>query len=271
MSRALRSLTWLLAAGVPWLAACEGRRPEIGADGVRVFAASSLAPAMERLAERCREETGLRIVLREGSSSTLARQIEAGAEADVFLAASEEWVDALEGAGRIEPGTRRELARGSLVIVAPVGAGLGFDPEGPVSLADAFEGRLAMGDPEHVPLGVYARAALRRAGWWDAIAPRVVGAGDARAALALVERGECAAGVVYATDARSSRKVRIVAEIPSRLQDPVVYVAAAVAGRASPAATRFLEWLGSPTARDILHAHGFETHPVPPLRAGNAP
>jgi molybdate transport system substrate-binding protein len=196
----------------------------------------------------------------------LARQIDAGAPVDVFLAASPQWMDWLEQRGRIERGTRRVIARGALVLVAPKGRAFPFDPAGDTPLPQAFEGRLALADPEHVPLGAYAKQALDHAGWWTALASRVVGAGDARAALLLVESGECAAGIVYATDARGSERVDVVAPIPAAWHDEVVYPGALVAGRATPAARRFLDYLSTPPSLDVLRRHGFDAAPADTAR-----
>jgi molybdate transport system substrate-binding protein len=224
---------------------------------VRVFAAASLGPFLEDASTSLAAETGILLVATGGATSTLARQIEAGAPADVFVAAEPSWMDRLEEAHRLVPGTRREVARGALVLVAPAGRPFQFEFGGPMALADAFEGRLAIGDPEHVPVGRYARQALERAGAWDGVRNRLVGAGDARAALALVERGDCAAGIVYASDARSSSRVKIVCEVPSELHDPVSYTAALVLDGNEATGHGFLEWLQGQAARDLLSRHEF--------------
>ena len=237
------------------IAACG--RAEKSKPTVAVFAAASFGPALAEIAERFQADTGIQVLRNEGASSALARQIEAGAPADLFLAASPEWLDWLDERNRIERETRREVASGALVLIAPKGRSFTFDFAGGVSLADAFEGRLALGDPEHVPLGVYSRQALQRGGWWVGLAPRVSGAPDARAALQFVENGECAAGIVYATDALNSDKVEVIARVPEEWHKQVIYEGAIVAGRASEESRKFFDYLAGPTAHEILARNGF--------------
>jgi molybdate transport system substrate-binding protein len=224
---------------------------------VAVYAAASLAPAMEEIAGLHRIRTGETVTTTFGSSAALARQIDAGAPADVFVPAGAAWMDRLVGRGRIRAGSVFELAGNALVIVAPATAPFAFALGDSVGLPDAFEGRLAIGDPADVPLGAYARQSLERAGWWTALEPRVVGAADARAALELVERGECAAGIVYASDALGSGRVRVVERIPDEWHDVIVYPAGLVEGRTLPGAERFLETLRTPEAAKVLGKHGF--------------
>lgn len=224
---------------------------------VAVYAATSLAPALEEIAGLHRIRTGGTVTVTFASSAALARRIDAGAPADVFLPAGAEWMDRLVGRGRIRAGSVFELAGNAMVIVAPAAAPFPFAVGDSVGLPDAFEGRLAIGDPEEVPLGAHARQSLERAGWWTALEPRVVGAADSRAALALVERGECAAGIVYASDALGSERVRVVERIPDEWHDVIVYPAGLVEGRTLPGAERFLETLRSPEAASILRKHGF--------------
>lgn len=222
---------------------CAGDRAD---DEVIVFAAASLADALADVAELHSKRTGERVRANHAASSTLAKQIAAGAPADVFCSAHADWTDWLATRGRLA-GDAREILRSSLVVVAP--RGRGFTLDGP--LAFAFEGRLALGDPDHVPAGVYARELLERSGDWEVLRARVVRAPDVRGALALVERGECAAGIVYATDAAAGN-VDVVATLPAS----VTYTAAVVAGSVRGAA--FLETLLSHEAAVIFRRHGFE-------------
>jgi molybdate transport system substrate-binding protein len=152
------------------------------------------------------------------------------------------------------------VAANSLVLVAPIDAPFVFDDE-VEPLGDSFAGFLAIGEPEHVPEGAYAKQALQRAGWWDALAPRVVGASDARAALALVERGECAAGIVYASDARSSERVQEVWEVPGEIHDPIVYWAVAVGDSIAPATAAWIDRLRSAATAELLARGGFRAAP----------
>lgn len=189
------------------------------------------------------------------SSSTLARQIEAGAPADLYFAADLRWMDYLQKKGLIADSTRANLLGNHLVWITPQG-------ETPAVHWQAtepphFSGRLALGDPDHVPAGRYARQALEKLGWWSALKQRLAPAPDVRAALAYVERGQCSVGIVYATDARISQRVTTVAVLPDSLHEAIVYPLAALAGRASPAVSRLLAFLHSDTAAAVFARHGF--------------
>jgi len=227
---------------------------EPGRDEVVVFAAASLGPALDEIADAFEHASGTRVRRSYAASSTLAKQIDAGAAVDVFVSADARWMDWLVQRGKVGPGRPFGLVRNSLVVVAPAERPFPFDPAGPIPLGGAFAGRLALGDPEHVPAGVYAREALERAGWWDGLATRVVGAADARAALALVERGACAAGIVYASDAAGSSRVTIVAAVPESWHAPIVYPAAVV-GEGGALADGFVGALRD--ARGTFERRGF--------------
>jgi len=220
------------------------------ANGQTVFAAASLASALAALEPHCDD-----LQLSLASSSTLAKQIAAGAPADLYFSASVAWMDYLQARNLIEPDTRIDLLGNALVLVAPrdepfpVRVDKGFD------FAAAFAGRLAVGDPAHVPAGLYARQALVNLGWWPALKSRIAPAPDVRAALAYVERGECAAGLVYTTD--RSERVAVLATVPDSLHPPIVYPLAAVRGRADDATRRLLAFLRSDLAADLFRRHGF--------------
>jgi molybdate transport system substrate-binding protein len=219
---------------------------------VLIYAAASLAPVLEDCFAG-----DARVIISAASSSTVAKQIDAGAPADVFLSADPGWVEWLEERGRLEPESRFDFARNRLVVVGAIDSAFGWDPAVPASFPAAFQGRLAIGDPEHVPAGIYARDALRHAGIWDALSGRVLGAVDARAACVLVERGECDAGIVYASDAHGSARVRIVGEIPQTWHTPIVYVGAVCAGRMRPTTRRVVDALQSPRMAGVLRERGF--------------
>jgi molybdate transport system substrate-binding protein len=236
---------------------CEARDVPAGPERVTLFAAASLAPVLTRVAELHEARTGDRVVASFASSALLAKQIDAGAPADVFVSADTRWIDWLAERHRTRPASSFPLAKNTLVIVAPRDAPFTLGADGPRSLARAFAGHLALGDPEHVPLGAYARQALESCGAWEEIAPRVIGAADARGALALVERGECAAGILYASDAKGSERITVVAEIPGSWHEPIVYVAAVVSDAERAAVARFLETLRSAEARSLFAEHGF--------------
>jgi molybdate transport system substrate-binding protein len=236
-----------LALPVPWAAAAER---------VTVFAAASLGDALAEIAAGFEADTGHRVALSLAGSAALARQIEAGAGADIYVSAAPVWMDALEEAGRIAPGTRTDVAGNALVLIGPAGAA-------PVALtAQALTarlggGRLALGLTEAVPAGQYARAALEAMGLWPALAQHLVEADNVRAALALVALGAAPLGIVYASDASAEPRVAVLARIPARAHPPIAYPAALIAGRDGPAARAFLALLAGPAGQATLAAHGF--------------
>ncbi len=220
------------------------------ADRIVVFAAASAANALSDIAALYRGRGN--VATSHAASSALARQIAAGAPADVFISANPRWMDYLEGEKAIVEGSRRNLFGNALVLAAPRDGAFSWTPGGPLALD-----RLAMGDPDHVPAGIYGRAALLSLGLWPALKGKVVAAMDVRAALALAERGEVDAALVYASDARASNRVRLAAEIPADSHPPIVYPAAMVAGRDAPAVRRFFEFLASPEAARAFESAGF--------------
>lgn len=223
---------------------------------VRVFAAASLTHALNDIAVVWQRAGHPPPSLAYAASSALAKQIEAGAPADLFASADLSWMDYLEQRGKLEPGTRRQLLGNTLVLIVPKGRRFAVTMAAGFDFAAAFTGRLCSGQPELVPAGIYAREALQRLGWWTAIEPRLVGTDDVRGALAFVERGECAAGIVYASDARISRKVEVVAQFPATTHRPIVYPFAVVKGGRREARD-FLDHLRSEHAVAIFAQHGF--------------
>ena len=227
---------------------------------VTLFAAASLADVLQALAARW-AGSGPALRLSFAASSTLARQIEQGAPADVFVSADEAWMDYLARHGRIEPASRRVLAMNRLVVVRSGAAPAGEPPEDTPALRTALlagepGARIATGDPAHVPVGLYARAALTRLGLWAEVDPRLVRADNVRSALAFVERGEAASGIVYATDARVSRSLHVAARFPAASHPPIRYPAALVKD-AAPAAREVLARLFAPEAQAALREAGF--------------
>lgn len=229
-------------------------------DEVVVFAAASLTDVLQAIA---RQGGFTQVKFSFASSSTLARQIEQGATAQLFVSADEPWMDAVGKAGRIEAGTRRDWVGNRLALVAPGGA----EPTAPPETAEAVtrllrtalagkDSRIATGDPAHVPAGRYAQAALTTLGLWPETAPRLARADNVRAALSFVERGEAPLGITYRTDALASGKVQVVALFPAASHPPIRYPAALLTG-ASPAARRFYDHLFSADARALLTAAGF--------------
>lgn len=224
---------------------------------VRVYAASSLADALGDVASAWERAGHAAPVLVLAGSATLARQIAAGAPADVYVSADPAWMDFLDADGRVAKGSRVTVLGNSLVLIAPLGAAWRVELRRGLPLADAFRGKLCTGEPGVVPVGSYAREALQALGAWDDLQPRIVGTEDARAALALVERGQCGAGIVYATDARGSSRVEVVATFPPRTHRRIEYDAALLQG-ARPAGKAFLAFLrDSREAAQAFERRGF--------------
>lgn len=264
-------------AGGLVLALCLASGPA-HADQVTVFAAASTSGAMEELAERYMAAGGGPVRTVFAASSTLAKQIAQGAPADLFLSANPAWMDYLGARGALNPESRVDLLGNRLVLIAPdegprvdSGDAPGVDPGevDPAWLTDAvLSGEsdakpLVIADPNHVPAGIYGKAALENLGLWVRLSAQAVRAGSVRAALALVDRGEAAAGVVYATDAAISPRVRIVGRFPAGSHPPIVYPLALIGARTSPAAERFYEHLRGADAAEVFRSHGFLIPPEP--------
>ncbi|NKF21196.1 molybdate ABC transporter substrate-binding protein [Solimonas marina] len=231
--------------------------PAVAAPAVRIYAAASLTTALTAISSQWQTAGHAQPTTVFASSSTLAKQIEAGAPADIYASADLAWMDDVEKHGVLKPGTREDLLGNALVLIAPKGhapAGIALKAGG--NLPQAFSGKLCTGEPSHVPAGIYAKQALTHLGWWNVLQPRIVGADDVRAALAFVERGECPLGIVYATDAAISDKVEVVATFPESSHPPIVYPFALLKG-ASPEAAAFLAYLKTPAAAKIFERYGF--------------
>lgn len=251
IAKLIELLRWLsLALLVPVMAGCGGA--DAPPRGPVVLAAASLQGAFEEVAAAWASEGHATPVLSFAATSALARQIEEGAPADVFVSADEEWMDMVEARGLLRTETRKNLLGNRLVLVTQQGGAVR-------NLAALGDGRLALADPNAVPAGKYARAALESLGEWQAVEDRVVPAENVRAALALVERGEAALGIVYATDARASGGVDVLRELPEASHPPIRYPSAVLAASQHPDAAGFLAFLSSAEARRIFVAHGFET------------
>jgi molybdate transport system substrate-binding protein len=207
----------------------------------------------EEAAGRYEGTTGNPVAVRGGASGLLAREIEAGAPADVLFLADPAWGEDLEKKGKLVPGTLQILGWNRLVVVVP--REVTILPQS-VSFLPTFP-RLAIGDPELAPVGAYAKQALETLGFWNEMQDRLVFAPDARAVLALAERGEVDAAIVYATDARHSDRVRLGFEIPEQTHEPIVYVGAVPADAPHPkAARRFLAYLSGPEGRALFREWG---------------
>jgi molybdate transport system substrate-binding protein len=230
------------------------------AQELTVFAAASLTDAMKDVSTLWVKAGHPPLRLSFAASSTLARQIEQGAPANVFASADEKWMDDLAQKQLIVADTRKDLLGNDLVLVVPadkpqhVTIGPGFDLLGLLGP----NGRLAVGDPAHVPAGIYAEQALKKLGWWDKLAPRLASAEDVRAALLLVERGEAPAGIVYGTDAAVSKAVMVAGTFPAASHDPVTYPFAAVKSGDTPQARALMGFLAGPQARAVFVQRGFK-------------
>lgn len=229
--------------------------PSVAAtDDLDVFAAASLTDALSEIGVTWQRSTGTRPSFNFAGSNDLARQIRAGAPADVFVSADATQVDALERAGLVRTGERVDLLSNVLVVVVPRDAS--WTPSGAADLRRVR--RLALADPEAVPAGVYARQWLQRAGLWGDLRERVVPALDVRAALAAVEAGHADAGIVYRTDAARAARARVAFSVPPDEAPRIVYVAAPLAGsRRSVTAAAFVRHLRSAVAARIFERHGF--------------
>ena len=225
-----------------------------------VFAAASLSDVMKDVSAAWVRQGHAAPVLSFGASSTLARQIEQGAAVNLFASADTQWMDFIATRDLIVPQTRREFLGNSLVLVVPA------DKAGKITIGPGFDlasllgpnGRLAIGDPAHVPAGIYAEQALRRLGVWAVAEPRLARAQNVRAALLLVERGEAPAGIVYATDAAASSGVAVAGVFPADSHDRIRYPFAITRAGDTPEARALLDFLAGPEARVIFAKRGFQ-------------
>ena len=224
---------------------------------VTVFAAASLTDALKEASDAYTKSSGVPIRLSFAASSAMARQIEAGAKADVFFSADLDWVDYLQSRGLIDAKSRHNVLSNGLVMIAPLDSKIQLHIQPNFPLADILgKARLATGDPDSVPVGRYARAALMSLGVWNRIADRIVRADNVRTALAYVARGEAKLGIVYATDARIEPKVRIVDTFPENTHSPILYPIA-LTRTASPQAKQYLDFIAGPVAAAIFQRYGF--------------
>ncbi len=232
--------------------------PAAAGQDLLIFGAASLREALGAAARLYEIRTGAKVAESYAGSGTLARQIERGAPADIFVCADEEWMDYLDKRGFIRADTRVDLLSNRLVLIAPADSNVSLVIRKGFPLAAALgRGRLAMANPDSVPAGKYARAALEALGIWPSVSRRLVRGENVRTALAYVARGEAPLGIVYRTDALAEPKVRIIGEFDSSLHPPIVYPAAVLARNTSPRGESVLKFLQSPQAREVWERHGF--------------
>lgn len=223
-----------------------------------VFAAASLTNALTEIGKAYTAKTGQPVRFSFASSGVIARQIEAGAKADLFFSADTEWMDYVQTRGLIDPASRRDLLRGRLALIAPVASmvQLKIRPGFPIAAALGEKGRLSTGDPDSVPAGRYARAALTKLGVWPTVADRLARADNVRVALTYVARGEAPLGIVYETDAAIEPGVRVVGIFPENSHAPIVYPVA-VTKVAGDGARDFYRFATGPAARAIYAKYKF--------------
>lgn len=264
MTKLIRLLACTLAltlAGLPTVSAQDAQpagSTAVVTKPVIVFAAASLKTALDRIAKDWESKTSNKATLSFAASSALAKQIESGAPADLFISADLKWMDWVAERNLIDPASRKTLLGNTLVLIAPRDSTVSLKIEKGFALADALgDGRLAMGEPSSVPAGIYGKAALTHLRVWDRVSAKVAGAENVRVALAYVSRGETPLGIVYATDAKSDPGVKVVDTFPADSHPPVVYPVAVTASSTNAEAKAFLAFLSSPEATKVFEDEGF--------------
>ena len=251
----LRALVAAIAIGaviLPFSARAEDKGP-------MVFAAASLKDALDAINAEWKKESGIKATISYAASSALAKQIEQGAPADIFVSADEDWMDYLATRKLIKPGTRFDLVGNKLVLIAPKDSKLTATIASGFPLASLLgDGHLAMADTASVPAGKYGKAALEKLGVWDGVKDRIAQAENVRAALALVSRGEAPLGVVYATDAKADPKVKVLDTFPESTHAPIIYPIAVTASSTNKEAPAFLAYLKTASAQSVFEAQGFK-------------
>jgi molybdate transport system substrate-binding protein len=231
---------------------------------VTVFAAASLRTALDGIAAEWRKETGKTARLSYAASGPLAKQIEAGAPADIFISADVPWMDYAAERKLIKAETRRNLLGNALVLVAPADSAaqpMEFNAQTDLTALLGKYGRLAMGQPKSVPAGAYAEQALTSLGLWDKVKNRVAQTESVRATLLFVARGEAPAGIVYRSDAHAEPKVKVLGTFPDSSHAPIVYPIAIIAASANPDAKAFYDYLATPAAGAIFKRESFDVLP----------
>jgi molybdate transport system substrate-binding protein len=248
----------IASLAVAWLGVTSFAGTAGATDDVTVFAAASLKNALDAANAEWRKESSKGATVSYAASSALARQIEAGAPADVFISADLAWMDYLAGKNLIQEDTRSNLLGNRIVLVAPKDNAVAVDIKESFDLAGLIgDGKLAMGEVNSVPAGRYGKAALEKLGVWPAVEGRVAGAESVRGALALVSRGEAPYGIVYRTDAAADPGVVIVGTFPEDSHPPIIYPIALLAESQNADAAAYLGFLKSPKAASFFEAQGF--------------
>jgi molybdate transport system substrate-binding protein len=246
-----------------WLAVCAfaiapyGHSAEPDKTTLTVFGAASLTNVLQDLGDAFTKETSIAVKFSFAASSTLARQIENGAPADIYLSADSDWMDYLQGRHLIQDSTRHDVVGNRLVLIAPADSTLKLKIQRNFSIAAALgQGHLATGDPAAVPAGRYARAALTKLGVWKEVEDRIIRADSVRSALTFVDHGEAPLGIVYETDALIDKEVRVIDVFPADTHAPIVYSVALTRG-AQAGSARFVAFIESPAAAQTFKSYGF--------------
>jgi molybdate transport system substrate-binding protein len=230
------------------------------AETVTVFAAASMKNALDAADAAWEKATGNTVRVSYAASSVLAKQIENGAPADVFISADQDWMNYLEKKEQVKADTRSDLVRNSIVLIAPANSATGdvtIEKDFPLAQLLGDDGKLAMGEVNSVPAGKYGKAALEKLGVWDKVSDKVAQADNVRAALLLVSRGEAKLGIVYRTDAAVDKGVKVIGTFPADTHKPIVYPIALMAGSKSTAAADYLAFLKSDEAKAFYTEQGF--------------
>ncbi|MGM0937782.1 MAG: molybdate ABC transporter substrate-binding protein [Pseudomonadota bacterium] len=229
------------------------------AEKITVFAAASLTNAMNEISEQYQKEHKVDVVSSYASSSTLARQIEQGAPANLFISADQQWMDYAIDKHLMVDNTRYTLLGNELVLIAPKDSKIEkVEINQQTDWKKLLDGgRLAVGDPDHVPVGIYAKEALGNLGAWDTVNPLLARTNNVRSGMALVERDEAPLGIVYGSDAVASKKVKVVGVFPTDSHKPVEYPMAIVKDQDNKATRDFYEYLKTPAASEVFKRYGF--------------
>lgn len=257
-TRRFLKLAGLAALGLALAFGSAPRRAAAQSQDVVVFAAASLKTALDEIAAKWQAETKGVLKISYGASSALAKQMEQGAPADLFISADLDWMNYVEERKLIQSNTRFDLLGNRIALVAAKYSDLKLDIAPGFDLAGALgNGRLAMANVDAVPAGKYGKAALEKLGAWSSVSTKIAQAADVRAALVLVSRGEAPLGIVYQTDAAADPSVKIVGLFPADAHPPIIYPAAQLATSKNPAAKNFLDYLGGATAKPLFEKQGF--------------
>ena len=251
MTRAFTALLAFLSLALCGSAQAEPRE-------ITVYAGASLTNALQNISNTFSAGGGAKVKFSFAASPLLARQIEAGADVDMFFSADTDWMNYLADRNLIQAATRKDLLSNRLVLIAAKDSTLSLEIKPNFPLAEALgDGRLAVADPDTVPAGKYARQALTSLGVWGAVAERLVRAENVRVALTYVARGEAPLGIVYDTDARAEPKMKTIGTFPANSHLPIVYPVALTAHGTGPEAKAFLDYVEGPQAADIFRRYGF--------------